>query len=152
MALNSCSNSPIVEPVQPAPPNYPLNKFSLSDQDFFNQLQTCFQNVFQELGCGFRESIYRKALCLELQSLNCIIHEERYFPIFYKKNCIGHVIPDLVIEVPHTKKLIVIELKSVLSITLNMHMQAKCYFKIDPSVFTVFLVNFGKSKLDIIQY
>ena len=69
----------------------------------------CAIAVHRTLGPGFLESIYRKAMCIELESRNLAYDCERKVTVDYRGVKIDGQRIDLIIE-----RLIVVELKSVI--------------------------------------
>jgi len=72
------------------------------------QVIGCAHNVCRELGAGFLEVVYEKALALELAENGILFETQRQLDVYYKRQLVGHYTADLVIE----NKLI-IELKAV---------------------------------------
>jgi len=68
----------------------------------------CAIRVHRELGPGFLESIYRKAMCLELQATGISYEAERPISVKYRDTYISGQRVDLIVE-----SAIVVELKSV---------------------------------------
>ena len=68
----------------------------------------CALRVHRELGPGFLESIYRKAMYLELEAAGLSYESERAVQVSYRGNSIGGQRIDLIVD-----GLIIVELKSV---------------------------------------
>ena len=68
----------------------------------------CAIEVHRSLGPGLLESIYQKALCIELKLAGLNYENERVIDVEYKGEMIGQFRIDIVVE-----DLIVVELKSV---------------------------------------
>ena len=71
------------------------------------------KDVFKELGSGYEECIYEKAMEVALRLEKIPYENQRILPIFYKNFNIGQAKPDLVINDTKGKEKIVIELKAV---------------------------------------
>jgi GxxExxY protein len=84
----------------------------------------CAIAVHKELGPGFIESIYRKAMCIELESRNLAYEEERPIRVFYRGVDIPGQRVDLIVE-----GLIVVELKAVASLDQVHRAQLISYLK-----------------------
>lgn len=67
--------------------------------------------VFHTLGPGYSESIYQKALSVELRNKMIPHEQESIMPILYEGFCVGHGRADIVVFTDETK--LVIELKAV---------------------------------------
>lgn len=65
-------------------------------------------NVFNQLGFGFLESVYRKSMVIELKKTNLEAEEEVPLKVYYDDKVVGEFYIDLLVE-----KEIVVELKSV---------------------------------------
>lgn len=55
-------------------------------------------DVYNEIGSGFREKYYQKAVSVALQKFNLSFKEQIYKPIFYKDKKIGSQYLDFLIE------------------------------------------------------
>ena len=71
---------------------------------------TCSNNIFRNLGLGFIEYIYHKALLVDLYKTKYIIETKKILPIYYNGVNIGYVEPDIIVE--DDNYYIIIELKA----------------------------------------
>ena len=67
-----------------------------------------FYEVYNELGGGFLESVYEKALALELQRQGLIARRQQPISVQYKGENVGDYVADVVVE-----DLVVLELKAM---------------------------------------
>jgi GxxExxY protein len=100
-------------------------------------------HVHNQLGFGFLESVYEKALSIELNKLN--IQHESQFPVqaFYDDQVAGDFVCDLLVE-----KCLILELKSVKQMAVAHEVQLVNYLNatmIDIGL----LINFGPSKVEV---
>jgi GxxExxY protein len=99
--------------------------------------------VHQVLGFGFLESIYKKAMMIELEK-NCLkIETEKPLKVYYDGTVIGDFFVDLMVE-----NEVVVELKSVQAIAKEHEVQLVNYLtgiKKDVGL----LINFGPNGVDI---
>lgn len=112
-------------------------------QELTGKIIGCAMEVHNELGFGFPEIFYHRALAIELDFNNIPYEQEVHLPIHYKKNYIGRRVPDFLIE----KKLIV-EIKAVMHFEDSALVQALNYleaFNLENGL----LLNFGSNKLEI---
>ena len=72
----------------------------------------CAYKVFNTLGFGFLESIYKKGMVIELTGSNLKVEEETPLKVYYGNQVAGDFYIDLLVEDE-----IVIELKSVENLT-----------------------------------
>ena len=84
----------------------------------------CAYKVFNTLGFGFLESIYRKAMVIELGKAGLKVDEEKSLQVYYDGIVVGNFSVDLYIE--HK---IVVELKSVQSLLIEHEIQLVNYLK-----------------------
>ena len=101
----------------------------------------CFYNVFDELGGGFLESVYEKALLLELRDPGINCENQKTLNVYYKGELVGDFKADIVIE-----DKIIIEIKSVRSVRSIMPVheaQLLNYLKAT-GIKIGLLVNFGE--------
>ena len=99
--------------------------------------------VHGEMGFGFLESVYEKALSIELGALGIAHQTQHRINVFYRDQCVGEFVSDLFVE-----SRLLVELKSVREIAPTHELQLVNYLvatRIDIGL----LVNFGPSKVDI---
>ena len=102
----------------------------------------CIIKVHQILGPGFKESIYRNSLLIELEKNNLCSETELEFLVFYDDREVGKHRLDLVVE-----RTVVVELKTVDHLTRAHYAQLRSYLK--ATCFSVgILVNFATEKAD----
>lgn len=102
----------------------------------------CAFEVQNNLGCGFLEKVYQKALLYELQANGLTVETQKSLKIVYKDQNIGTYLADLIVEGK-----IIVELKTVEFLT-KVHMaQTLNYLK--ASGYEVGLIlNFARPKLE----
>jgi GxxExxY protein len=94
------------------------------------------------LGPGFVESIYRKALLVELEEAGLLAETEKEVPVYFKDRVVGVHRLDLLVE-----NEIVVELKAVEELTRHHYAQIRSYLKAT-GLSIGLLVNFSKDKSD----
>jgi len=100
-------------------------------------------NVFNTLGFGFLESIYHKALLIELQKAGLKAESEKALKVYYNDIVIGDFSIDVFVE-----DAVVIELKSVENLSKVHEVQLVNYLngiKKDIGL----LINFGPSGVEV---
>ena len=103
----------------------------------------CAQNVSHELGAGFLEKVYEKALCIELAEAGIPFQCQQPFVISYKGKDVGHYIADIVVD-----NQLLIELKALSCVGKEHDAQVLNYLR--ASGLTVgLLLNFGVARLGI---
>ena len=103
----------------------------------------CAQQVSNELGTGFLESVYEKALALELEERHIPFQRQCQLDVYYKKKLVGQYQADIVVE----GKLIV-ELKAVPSFNAAHKAQVINYLRAS-GLSVGLLLNFGMPRLGI---
>lgn len=85
-------------------------KFKELEQHLFD----CSEEVYNELGSGWKEEIYQKAMEVALRNRGFSYETQRILPISFAGHVIGDSIPDLVIwlKVGDKKMAVIVDLKS----------------------------------------
>ena len=101
--------------------------------------------IYNKMGFGFPEKVYRNCLLLELQKMN--LQAEAHFPIntYYEGQLVGKFIADILVE-----KKIIVQIKSVGKIMPVSEEQLVSYLAAT-QVETGLIINFGENKIDIIH-
>ena len=100
-------------------------------------------NVYNQLGFGFLESVYRKSMVIELTKTNLEVEEEVPLKVYYDGKVVGEFYIDLLVE-----KEIVVELKSVQNIIKEHEVQLVNYLN-GLRMELGLLINFGASGVEI---
>jgi GxxExxY protein len=104
-------------------------------------LQACFE-VSNELGIGFIESVYEKALLVALREKGLKAENQVPIKVIFRKIIVGDFYADILVE-----NKILIELKAVSSLINSHKVQIINYLKAS-GIEVGFLVNFGNPKLE----
>ena len=97
-----------------------------------------FYDVYNELGWGFLESVYEKALAIVLKEKGLSIERQKAIPVFFRNQDVGDFRADIVVE-----NKIILELKTVLKLESIHEAQILNYLKAT-AIEIGFLMNFGK--------
>ena len=94
-------------------------------------LKKCAGEIMEELGPGWKEDIYQKALEVSLRHKNIMYETQRILPITFSDHVIGESIPDLVIWIPVGKKRVafVVDLKADTNLKEEHEVQVQRYIK-----------------------
>ncbi len=98
--------------------------------------------VYNILGFGFLESVYKKSMIIEIQKSGLIVENEKPLHVYYDEKVVGEFFVDLFVE-----NEIAVELKSVKCIIKEHEIQLVNYLnalKLDVGL----LINFGPSGVD----
>ncbi|MDT8421224.1 MAG: GxxExxY protein [Desulfuromonadales bacterium] len=104
-------------------------------------LKACFQ-VSNELGCGFVESVYEKALLIALRDDDLVAVRQAPITVKFRKQDVGLFYADLLVEGN-----IIVELKATSSLLPEHIAQTINYLKATGKQVGL-LINFGKPRLE----
>ena len=107
-------------------------------EDLTEKIIKCFYKVHDALGDGFLESVYEKALLIELEDAGFKAESQRSLTVYYKGRLVGDFKADIVIE-----DKIVIEIKAVSRLAPHHEAQLINYLKAT-GIKVGLLVNFGE--------
>lgn len=96
-----------------------------------------FYVVYNELGYGFSEKIYREAMVLVLTGMGVAVEKEKHIPVYFQGKVLGEYIADLIIN-----GVIIVELKAV-SHTLEVHEAQLLNYLKATEIEVGLLLNFG---------
>ncbi|NVN91790.1 MAG: GxxExxY protein [Desulfuromonadales bacterium] len=104
-------------------------------------LKVCFE-VSNELGCGFLESVYQKALLIALGEAGLKVQSQPPLKVMFRGQTVGDFFPDIVVE-----DVVLLKLKAVKSLMPEHLAQVMNYLKVT-GLEVGFLINFGNPKLE----
>ena len=104
-------------------------------------MSACFI-VSNELGCGFLESVYQKALLIVFEEMGLKAQSQIPLKVIYHNQTIGEFYPDIIVE-----NRVLIELKAVKTLAPEHLAQVMNYLKAT-RIEVGFLINFGNPKLE----
>jgi GxxExxY protein len=99
--------------------------------------------VFNQLGFGFLESVYKKAMLIELSKDDLKVEPEKALKVYYDNDIVGDFYLDLLIN-----DTIIVELKSVENLTKAHEVQLVNYLNGMKKEIGL-LINFGPSGVDV---
>ena len=112
-------------------------------EDLTAQIIAAAQVVLYELKPGLHEKIYERALLIELQERGLCTNCQKVFPVNYKGNCVGELIPDLVIN-----ELVIVDPKVVKAFAEEHVAQMLGYLAIT-GLHVALLLNFKYASLQV---
>ena len=115
----------------------------MKHQDITHKIIGCAYQVFNQLGFGFLESVYKKAMIIELSKINLKTEAERLLKVYYDKQIVGEFYVDLFVEDE-----IVVELKSVKNLSKEHEVQLVNYLNGLKKEIGL-LINFGPSGVEV---
>jgi GxxExxY protein len=111
--------------------------------DLTEKIIGCAFRVYNVLGCGFLESVYEKALFIELVKHDLAVEQQKSLTVFYDGNDVGNFVADLIVE-----NVVIVELKAVRQISVAHEVQLVNYL-VATNINIGLLINFGESKVEI---
>ena len=102
----------------------------------------CIIKVHRTLGPGILESVYRKALLVELRNQALLVESEKEITVYYQGSEVGIHRLDILVQ-----NSIIIELKTVDSLGKAHYAQIRSYLKA-ANLKVGILVNFAKDRAD----
>ncbi len=102
----------------------------------------CAFEVINELGTGFLESVYEKALLLALRQQGMSATAQHPVKVMFRKKCVGDFYVDIFVE-----EKVIVELKAVKAIAPEHQAQIINYLNAT-GIEVGLLINFGNSKLE----
>lgn len=102
----------------------------------------CAFEVINELGAGFLESVYEKALLLALRQKGWSVISQHPVKVLFRGECVGDFYADILVE-----EKVIIELKAVKAITPEHQAQIINYLNAT-GIEVGLLINFGNPKLE----
>ena len=107
-------------------------------QDLTDKIIKVFYEVYNILGVGFLESVYKKAMEIELLNNNLTFEIEKPLIVHYKNEIIGNFYADMIVN-----DLVILELKAVDILSEIHEVQLVNYLRATDKEVGL-LLNFGK--------
>lgn len=98
--------------------------------------------VMNELKPGLDEKLYERALAIELEARGRSVEQQKSFPVTYRSQAIGTLIPDLIVE-----NLVIVDTK-VASAFNDTHLAQMLGYLAITGLDLALLVNFKHAKID----
>jgi GxxExxY protein len=115
----------------------------LKYEDITQQIIRAAYAVQKQLGFGYLESVYKKAMVVELAKSGLKAEEEKPLQVHYDGHVVGNFFVDLFVD-----NLVVVELKSVQRLTKEHEVQLVNYLKgITQDI--GLLINFGSAGVEV---
>ena len=102
----------------------------------------CAFEVINELGSGFLESVYEKAMMIALSDAGLSVQSQKSVRVLFRGKPVGDFFADLVVE-----EKVIVELKSVKALIPEHEAQTINYLNAT-DIEVGLLINFGKPKLE----
>jgi GxxExxY protein len=105
--------------------------------DITDKIINAFYSVYNTLGYGFLEKVYRNAMTIELRKMNLTTVPEAPVQVYYKSHLVGEYYVDLLVE-----SAVIVELKAARQLAKDHEAQLLNYLKATPYEVGL-LLNFG---------
>ena len=115
----------------------------MEHEELTHKIIGCAYTVFKKLGFGFLESVYRKAMVIELGKAGLNVEEEKPITVYYDEYVVGKFSADLYVE-----DTVVVELKSVQNMVKDHEVQLVNYLKGTKKDIAL-LINFGPTGVEV---
>lgn len=114
-----------------------MEAFEFKHKDLSEKIIKAFYTVYNTLGYGFLEKVYRNAMTIEIQKLGLNVVPESKITVYYQNQIVGEYFADLVVE-----DTIIVELKATSTLSEDHKAQLLNYLKAT-SYEVGLLFNFG---------
>lgn len=114
----------------------------LKHEEITRSVIGCAFEVINELGAGFLESVYEKALLLALRQKGLSAESQRPIKVMFRGECVGDFYADILVE-----EKVIVELKAVKAIAPEHQAQIINYLNAT-GLEVGLLINFGNAKLE----
>ena len=94
----------------------------MTNKNITSQIIKAAYIVYKKLGFGFLESVYKKAMVIELKKLEIEVEEEKSLKVYYDGQTVGDFFVDLFIE-----NEVIVELKSIRTLAKEHEVQLVNY-------------------------
>ena len=111
-------------------------------KELTSKIIRCAMNVHNELGCGFQEVIYQRALDIEMNLCQLNITREKEIEIYYHEQQIGTRRVDFFVE-----DLIMVEIKAI-AVLEDVHLAQAMNYLEAYKMQVGLLINFGSRSLE----
>jgi GxxExxY protein len=115
-------------------------------EELTREIIGCAFEVINELGSGFLESVYEKAMIIALADSGLAAESQQSISVSFRNQSVGEFFADLLVEGK-----VLVELKAAKSLTPEHQAQVINYLKAT-GIEVGLLINFGNSKLEIKRF
>jgi GxxExxY protein len=113
----------------------------LLHKEITNKIIQWFYKVYNDLGFGFLEKVYERALFIELETSGLYCVKQKPIKVYYNEQIVGDYFADIIVN-----ESVIIELKSAESLCEEHELQLINYLKAT-EIEVGLLLNFGKDPL-----
>jgi len=113
----------------------------LLHKEITNKIIQSFYKVYNDLGFGFLEKVYERALLIELEASGLYCEKQKPIKVYYNEQIVGDYFADIIVN-----EIVIIELKAAESLCEEHELQLINYLKAT-EIEVGLLLNFGKEPL-----
>ena len=121
----------------------PVKQDKMEYEEITHKIIGAAYQVYNQLGFGFLESVYHKAMLIELSKYDLKVESEKPLEVFYDDQVVGEFNADLFVE-----NVVVVELKSVQNFVKDHEVQLVNYLNGLRREIGL-LINFGPSGVEV---
>jgi len=121
----------------------PVKQDKMEYEEITHKIIGAAYQVYNQLGFGFLESVYHKAMLIELAKYDLKVESEKPLEVFYDDQVVGEFNADLFVE-----NVVVVELKSVQNFVKDHEVQLVNYLNGLRREIGL-LINFGPSSVEV---
>jgi len=103
----------------------------------------CAYQIYNKLGFGFLESVYRKAMVIEIEASGLRVQQESPLKVLYRDQVVGDFYADLLVEDE-----LIVELKSVERLG-SIHEAQLVNYLVATGIDIGLLIKFGSTGIDV---
>ena len=115
----------------------------MEKEDLTHKVIGCAYQVYNKLGFGFLESVYRKAMVIEIEFSGLGVQQESPLKVLYRDQVVGDFFADLLVEDE-----LIVELKSVERLG-KVHEAQLVNYLVATGIEIGLLINFGPTGVDV---
>ncbi len=115
----------------------------MEKEDVTHKVIGCAYQVYNNLGFGFLESVYRKAMVIEIEASGLRVQQESPLKVLYRDQIVGDFFTDLLVEDE-----LIVELKSVERLG-KVHEAQLVNYLVATGIEVGLLINFGSTGVDV---
>ena len=115
----------------------------MEKEELTHRVIGCAYQVYNSLGFGFLESVYRRAMVIEIGISGMLVKEESPLKVYYRDQIVGDFFGDLVVEDE-----LIVELKSVERLAKAHEAQLVNYL-VATGIDIGLLINFGPTGVEV---
>jgi GxxExxY protein len=115
----------------------------MEKKDLTHAVIGCAYRVWNGLGFGFLESVYQKAMVIEIEADDIPVQQEVPLKVHYREQVVGDFFADLVINDE-----LIVELKSVEHLS-KIHEAQLVNYLVATGIEVGLLINFGPTGVDV---